>query len=202
MRNTGRISTGTHDHDRARVCRGTRRAAGGTVCGRAVAEDREGQAGRMVSGGRSQRHLRRRDRQDCFSSPAIRPIRLCAKCTDDRKDAPWLGHLLHPRHEARRIEIRERQRARSARRQDLQGQDDAQPRRADADDARLSRHLAVRQGRDLDPPAGHGDGAGRSRDRRKISAGACRGDEATAGARNGSRSAKKDDRRPRRRHAR
>ena len=38
-----------------------------------------------------------------------------------------------------------------------------QPRRPDADDARLSRHLAVRQGRDLVPAAGYGDGAGRSR---------------------------------------
>jgi hypothetical protein len=44
----------------------------------------------MVSGGRSQRHLRRRVRQ-AFSRAGDPPKPVCSKCTDDRKDAPWLG---------------------------------------------------------------------------------------------------------------
>jgi len=87
---TIQISTNTVDRGGAAVVGSTSRAGPGADGGGAVAKGREGQAGRwflvvdhdgIFEGAFAK----------LFLEPGDPPNPVCSKCTDDRKDAPWLG---------------------------------------------------------------------------------------------------------------
>ena len=57
-----------------------------------------------------------------FPKPGSTGPRICSECTDDRKNAPWLGISFVRDMKRNASELSEQQRARSPRRQDLQRQ--------------------------------------------------------------------------------
>ena len=62
-----------------------------------------------------------------FNKPGEQPQLTCAKCTDERKNAPMIGLVDRQGHAAQGPRLRERHDPRSARRLRLQGQDGIEP---------------------------------------------------------------------------